>query len=167
MLIVDRAFDFGSDSGGGGARGSEPTATCPSHPILGAIGKIWAAPNTAIGALAGIGSAAIGKLMGYNPTISFGNNSIQIANAATINNRAYTIGNVQVYAPGRGPNIVQPSYSGAIVNVGKHEEAHTVQSQILGPLYLPVAILGGRLGNANPIETGADKYAGGGSCTGF
>ena len=142
---------------------------CASHPVLGALGKLWALPNTVIGLGAAGVSYAAGKLAGTNPTFTTGNNSIQLLNSPlNIGGRAYTIGNVQVYASGRGPERVQRSYSGLIVNVGQHEEGHTVQSQILGPLYLPVIIMGGlRLGNANPLETGADKYARGTSCAGF
>ena len=61
---------------------------CAAHPILGALGKINGAVNTAIGLVAGLGSAAIGELSGSNPSVTTGNNSIQILNASTINNRA-------------------------------------------------------------------------------
>jgi RHS repeat-associated protein len=150
-----------------GAGDADRNRQCPSHPILGALGKANGAINTLIGGAAAAGSALAGALGGNSPQANFGNNSIQVTNAWTFGGRAYTIGNVQVYSAGNGPGVGSTSYTGAFVNNGSHEEGHTIQSQILGPLYLPSVLLGSALGNNNPMEVGADKYALGQSCTGF
>jgi hypothetical protein len=143
---------------------------CGSHPILGALGKVWNSPNTLLGLAAAGASYVAGKYEGTNPTFQLGNNSIQLLNSPlNVGNRAYTLGNVQVYGSS-GPDRGQISYSGAFVNNGQHEEGHTVQGQILGPLYLPAWGLGRLFGGdsaGNPMEAGADKYGLGQSCSGF
>ena len=144
---------------------------CGNHPILGALGKVWTSPNTALGLAAAGASYLAGKVAGTNPSFQIGNNSIQLLNSPlNVNNRAYTLGNVQVYGVGDGPSRGQTSYTGAFVNTGLHEEGHTVQAQILGPLYPPAWGLGRLFGGdsaGNPMESGADKYALGQSCSGF
>ena len=144
---------------------------CTDHPILSAVGKVWTSSNTALGLAAAGVSYLAGKIEGTNPLFQVGNNSIQLLNSpVNVNNRAYTLGNVQVYGVNDGPSVSQYSYTAAFVNNGKHEEGHTVQAQILGPLYLPAWIAGRILGGdsaGNPLESGADKYASGKSCSGF
>ena len=144
---------------------------CPAHPLLSALGKIWTNQNTALGLAAAGVSYIAGKFQGTNPSFQVGNNAIQLLNSPlNVNNRAYTLGNVQVYGISDGPGTGQTSYTGAFVNNGRHEEGHTVQAQILGPAYLPAWLAGRILGgdNAqNPLEAGADKYGLGQSCNGF
>ena len=66
-----------------------------------------------------------------------------------------------------GNTGLYPSYTGN-VDLGRHEEGHTVQSQILGPLgYAAVNLWNGIGKGSNPLERGADDYARGTSCTGF
>lgn len=129
--------------------------------------------NSALGLVAAGASYVAGKWEGTNPSFQIGNNAIQLINSPlNVNNRAYTLGNVQIYGVGTNAGLGhgQISYTGAFVNTGQHEEGHTVQGQILGPLYLPAWGLGRLFGGdsaGNPMESGADKYALGQSCTGF
>jgi hypothetical protein len=162
--------------GGNPIRSIDPTGLCeekkcPPRPILDALGKMWTGSNTALGLAAAGVSYVAGKIEGTNPSFQMNNNAIQLLNSPmNVNNRAYTLGNVQVYGINDGPGNGQTSYSGSFVNNGKHEEGHTIQAQILGPMYLPAWVAGRVLGgdNAdNPMEAGADKYGLGQSCTGF
>jgi hypothetical protein len=45
------------------------------------------------------------------------------------------------------------------VHLGKHEEAHTWQYQVLGPFFLPVYLLTVLLPSPTPFERAADNYA--------
>lgn len=55
------------------------------------------------------------------------------------------LGNVQVYTPQQTPEGSGVSYTGAIVNTGRHEDGHSCQAAALGDAYLPAVILGGLL----------------------
>jgi len=44
-----------------------------------------------------------------------------------------------------------------------HEEAHTYQYQVLGPMFLPAYALAGGISASNPFELAANRYALGGS----
>jgi hypothetical protein len=147
---------------------SRKGSICEPHRILDAMGKLWGSTNSALGLLAAGGSYVAGKVAGTDPKFQIGNNAIQLLNSPlNIGNRAYTLGNVQVYGTGEGPEKSTYSYTGAKVNNGRHEEGHTLQSQFLGPTYLTAELWGSLLGNRNPLEVGADKYGLGQSCTGF
>lgn len=126
----------------------------------------WQAlPNTALGIVAGGGAYLAGRIVGTNPNTKFANNAVQVLNSPiNINDRAYTLGNVEVFAAGHGPEAYQTSYSQAYVSNGSHEEGHTLQAQSLGLTYLPAELIGSLSGENNPLEIGADKYAMGLSC---
>ena len=47
----------------------------------------------------------------------------------------------------------------AYVHLGKHEEAHTLQYQALGPLFLPLYALTQALPSPTPFERATDRYA--------
>ena len=120
-------------------------------------GKIWTSPNTAIGLALGLANVPFGGSM------SFGNNAIQFE--TTYGNPAngmgaLTLGNVVLYSEGANPGMVWPTYDGYDeVCVGKHEEAHTYQYQLLGPFYGPAYLLGGGAFTAgSPYEQAADLY---------
>jgi len=150
---------------GAGSANMTPSAR---HPVLDLLGKLWGSTNTTLGLAAAGPSYLAGRLMGTNPRFQLGNNAIQLLNSPlNVHNRAYTLGNVQVYGVNDGPDRHGKSYTGSDVNIGRHEEGHTYQSQILGPAYLPVEMWTSFMGNKNPLEVGADKYALGRSWTGF
>ena len=56
------------------------------------------------------------------------------------------------------PDRTREQYGMPFVNNGAHEEAHTRQSEILGPFYLPLQLLGGAGKATNPLERGANVY---------
>lgn len=129
---------------------------------LDVLGKLWGLPNTALGLAAAAPSYAAGKMMGTDPYFTLGDNALQLHNSPlNIQRRAYTLGNVQIYPQGKeyGPDGFGPSYTGAKVRTGDHEEGHTYQSQALGPLYLPAEIVGSFFGDKNPLEVNADAHA--------
>jgi len=108
------------------------------------LGKIWNAPNTAIGltwGAAGYGVSALSYVpwalsFGYFqpldfPTISFGNNAIQFENHPLMIT-AITLGNTISYNQPYTPQ-----------NSGIHEYQHTIQGQWFGLFYLPANIIGG------------------------
>ena len=126
---------------------------------LNVAGKIWNLPNTIIGmAYGGIGHA-IGKvgywagLLPNNPNINwFRNNAIaEFENNPFAKLGAITLGNTIVYGGSR--------YDlGADGNpMWIHERQHTLQSEKLGPLYLPSNIIGGAVG----VITGGAWHADG------
>lgn len=106
-------------------------------------GKIWAAPNTAIGLAVG----GVGYLAGQahrlfpgdqrDPHIRIGHNAIEFANNPTMPLGAMTLGNASIY----GGDPYDPS--DPMWATQDHERQHTIQSQQLGPFYLPSNIAGG------------------------
>jgi hypothetical protein len=145
-------------------------APCAPHPIWDGLGKIHGSFNTSLGLAAAGVSYLAGKALGTKPSFRMGDDAIQLTNSPlNIGNRAYTLGNVQVYGLGKyaGPDWTGPSYTGAWVRTGNHEAGHSRQSQRLGMFYLPAEAIGSLFGDRNPLEVGADKFALGQSCSGF
>jgi RHS repeat-associated protein len=148
-----------------GKRKSQQCTIASSHGVLGTIldvrGKIRAAGATLVGVLAGTAGYVAGKVKGTNPSVGLGNNAIQFTGSPlNVGGRAFTLGNVQDYGS-RGPGASVRSYSGNVVNLGRHEEAHSYQAQQLGSGAYLGAHLALGLGSANnPLEQGADRYAG-------
>ena len=130
-------------------------------------GKLWALPDTAVGLTLGIAGVPFGT------EIHWGNNAIQFENYpwGLKGGGAITLGNVQLYHSSPtdtfGPGIPNQRYDSRgkspehqiNVNVGLHEEAHTVHSELLGPLYLPTWILSGGQSSRNGLEQSADNYS--------
>lgn len=86
-------------------------------------------------------------------------------------NRAFTLGNV-IISPYPDLNRAVMTYECAAhakrglplphmrtVHLGRHEEAHTLQYQVLGPVFLPVYIATLLLPSPTPFERAADLYA--------
>ena len=98
----------------------------PRRSLLGSVlGKLWNGANT----LLGLAWGGVGMLFGAK--VSLGHNAIQFENHP-LTTSAITIGNTISYGPRTSPDTV-----------GAHEEQHTYQGELLGPLYLPSNILGG------------------------
>jgi hypothetical protein len=144
---------------------NHPSEPCPVKKIAGAVadiaGKLWNLPNTAVG----LGLGAFGTPLGARDNaLNYGGNTF--LQAINPNVAAITFGNVVNYAPGFRPNDFLPTYDGtATVRLASHERAHTYQSQILGPFFIPAYVLGeifrqpGAGGSYNPFELAADDYA--------
>lgn len=123
---------------------------------LDTLGKLWTAPNTLIGILIGMA----GIPFGARPRI--GNNALQFINYP-IGIGALTLGNAVIYARGTAPADCCHLYGCEVaLEIGKHEEAHTRQYQVLGPFFLPVYFACGGVSARNPLEQAANAYAQGG-----
>ncbi len=107
-------------------------------------GKIWGAPNTAVGLLVGSVGYIVGWAMYENqlqdsaPEIHVRNNAIEFVHNPGGGVSAITFGNAELF--GRSlpsdPDYGNPSLAHSTED---HEMQHTYQSQLLGPLYLPLA----------------------------
>lgn len=125
-------------------------------------GKIWNAPNTAIGlAYGGLGDVVgeAGHALGVweqKPAIRWRDNAVQFVHNPFGGVGAITIGNTTTYNgdpydPHDSTWYPKNLFPGgvdidAIENghsIGHHEQAHTWQGEQLGPLYLPSNVLGG------------------------
>jgi len=75
---------------------------------------------------------------------------------------ALTFGNVVLYHDSN-PSSEAPRVDGlpGLVRYGPHEEGHTYQNQVFGPLFLPFYFMNGGLAHysQNPFERSADNYA--------
>lgn len=120
-------------------------------------GKVWNAPNTALGLAYGLAGHAVGHANRLrpgdqpDPRIQVGNNAVEFVSNPFGGVGAITLGNTITY---RGdpldPNDVSFTDNGKwpwSVERGRelvgHERQHTVQGQQLGPFYLPSNLLGG------------------------
>jgi hypothetical protein len=125
--IEDGVSEFGNGVGGivGGS--------------LDLAGKAWTFPNTAIGLTAGLVGWALG---GEAPVVR--NNAIVFVNSPVLPG-GLTLGNVILLGTGFGPTGPDsgPNFPEANGPVIDHEEQHTYQGQLLGPLYLPANGIGG------------------------
>jgi hypothetical protein len=124
-----------------------------------ALGKLWALPCTLLGLSYGVLWYLCGKLLGANTTIRFGNNAIQfIGCGGIVSCTALTLGNVILYG-----NNAEPwrcgAYGDQCVTLGRHEQAHTYQYQVLGVLFLPAYLAVALQGIAsNPFELAAQRF---------
>jgi len=96
---------------------------------LNVVGKVWNSLNTAIGLVYGGIGYVVGLAMGTNPSIGFGHNAIEFTNNPFGGVGAITLGNTITY----GTRMTSSDIAGYY---GSHEQAHTYQGEILGPLYL-------------------------------
>jgi len=135
-----------ASAGSGSPQDTSDTTKAGSGDVA---GKIWNAPNTAIG----LGVGALGYLAGWPsylvglqdkpPGVTTGNNAVQFTNNPLGGVGAVTLGNAQVIngePTDAADNRTPPT------PIGQHEEQHTYQGQQLGPFYLPSNILGGIVG---------------------
>ena len=115
---------------------------CPSDYTNNLAGKVWGAGNSAIGLLLGLpgyGLSMVSYEVGLQanaPDILLQHNAIEFTNNDLMFlGGAMTFGNVEIFA--NSENQIFNDY-----NVGWiHEGNHTVQSELLGPLYIPATSL--------------------------
>jgi len=108
------------------------------------LGKVWNLPNTLIGLVFAIAGTFVGFGLGRPVQWRLGWNCIQITGSPLVTT-AITLGNVVIYGvrvapehPNRRLRFTPHGYT-----VAHEEYMHTLQGQILGPLYLPVHIVCG------------------------
>src|SRR5262249_2359875 len=99
------------------------------------FGKIWNAPNTAIGLVVG----GLGIPFGAKP--HFGNNALQFENHPFMFGGDITFGNVICYRKDMPPKREDPENPPN--TFGDHERAHTKQGEQLGPFFFPAYIIFG------------------------
>ncbi len=111
-------------------------------------GKVWAAPNTAIGLAYGALGHAAGTVAHAidsrlpRPRVRRGENSVDFINNPFGGVGAVTLGNSVTYR-GDPYDLDDKFWGGGGPEARRHELQHTIQSQQLGPLYLPSNALGG------------------------
>lgn len=131
--------------------------------VIDALGKLWASPYTVLGLSYGLLAYPFSRLFGSPARISLGNNAIQFENSCGIaHGAALTLGNVILYGRNAEP-WRYGAYGDARVNLGRHEQAHTYQYQLLGPLFVLVYWWHGGLAgpDENPLERAAQNFGAG------
>ncbi len=115
-------------------------------------------PNTVAGLL--LGAAALP----FGARVTFGDNAIRFERCP-VGRGALVLGNVALYACGTSPADRLCGIYGdpRLLAIGRHEAAHTLQYQVLGPLFLPIYLLCGGISPRNPFERAANDYAAGGA----
>ncbi len=126
------------------------------------LGKLWASPCTLLGLLWGGLGYLLSKLHGGRPQLCFGNNAVQfIGNAGVFARSALVMGNVIIYGRNAYPGQCGV-YGDACVQLGRHEQAHTFQYQVLGVLFIPVYLIAATRGvDHNPFEIAAQRFGSG------
>ena len=140
---------------------AQPRAKPWLRAFAGALGVLWALPNT----LAGLVAGAAGLAFGAHAHLNRRECAIVFHRWPWGPGGALTLGNVilhtgdsldsrcATYAHRAGwceePDIV----------LGDHERAHVFQYMALGPLFLPLYFLCGGISVRNRFERAADRYA--------
>lgn len=131
--------------------------------VLDILGKLWTSPNTLAGLVLGAVALAAGA------RARFAHNAI-VFNAVPLARRAFVLGNVIINPMADldwrcatyesvARRKLDPTCALETVHLGKHEEAHTWQYQVLGPFFLPVYAITMVLPSPTPFERAADVYA--------
>jgi len=136
----------------------------PHNGLTDFLGKVWAAPLTAVGSLAGAANVVTARIAGdKHARISVRDNGIQFESGYLGDkNRAFTLGNAVLHGPGSKAGNPNERYDGkpTRANTAEHEGGHSYQYQQPGflPLYL-LSELRRRLdGTPNPYEREADDF---------
>lgn len=121
------------------------------------LGKLWTAPNSLLGLIAGL------SMVPFGARVSVGDNALRFENIP-LGRGALTLGNIVLYSHHCAPDTETTGMYGdsRCLRIGKHEQAHTLQYQLLGPLFLPVYLCCGGISARNPFERAANDYAAGG-----
>lgn len=134
-------------------------------------GKLWSAPNTALGLAYGAAGHLVGQANRLrpgdqpDPRIQVGNNAVEFVNNPFGGVGAITLGNTITYAgdpydpndPFFSREGTQPWSLEQGRELALHERQHTLQGQQLGPAYLPSNLFGGLSGLLRDGEWGGDS----------
>lgn len=128
---------------------------------LGALGVVWASPNTFLGLVAGLAALPFGAracLRTQDLALVFDAVPWGPGGALTLGNVILHTGDsidgeCLTYAH-RAGLCEQPP-----VRLADHERAHVLQYMALGPLFLPAYFLYGGISVRNRFERAADRYA--------
>ena len=108
-------------------------------------GPAWGSPNTILGFGLGFTGSIVGTwayrmgLTSEESYVDFGDGAMRFHNNPFIlPGTALSLGHTHHYGPHSSPERWVRSYLEVLVRTGDHEAAHTVQSNLLGPFYLPV-----------------------------
>jgi hypothetical protein len=126
------------------------------------VGACWTLPNTLLGLLAGAACIPFGARLQWRRrelAVSFRRMPWPGPGGAL------TLGNVILYTSDEldTPCLTYAHRAGQCheppISLADHERAHVYQYMVLGPLFLPVYLLGGGVSVRNPFERAADRYA--------
>jgi len=148
---------------GGGARQQGSSGGGFIKGALDVVGKIWALPNTLIGAVYG----GVGTLFGATPVWDSAAGILRFTNMPQwMMPTAMSFGHVQVFGPGAYKNSDGTFALNRFgIPVVREETLHTRQAEILGPFYLPLhavgmgssILTGGGTHNNNLLEQGPER----------
>jgi len=128
--------------------------------LLDLVGKIWAAPMTAIGIIAGTVLTGVSIITGNGGSVEFANNAISFKTFSKLEKReAITFGNVIIYAGANEKSSFDCYDGNGTVNIGRHEEMHTYQYQQLGVFTIPL-IIGSAINNGGLKESSFRDFIG-------
>lgn len=136
----------------------------PSSVFTDVLGKLNALPATIAGFAAGYIAGFAQEISGGPAVhIGLGNNAIQFTGLTSGQPVGFTLGNVQLYGSGTGPDGPRGRYDGGAAsgNMGAHEEGHSYQFQSYSLAYMAYQFAASNLGDRrqNPMENEADDYA--------
>lgn len=131
--------------------------------VVDVLGKLWASPCTVLGLSYGLLANMVSRVTGSPASVCIGNNAIQFTNSrGVLKGTALVLGNVIIYGREACPDQCG-AYGDGDVQLGQHEQAHTYQYQVLGPLFVFVYFLAGGLRGptGNPFERAAQRFGAG------
>lgn len=136
----------------------------PSNRVTDLLGKLYAAPITAAGSIAGAANVAAARIAGdKRAKISMRDNGIQFESGYFGDkDRAFTLGNAVLHGPGSRPGDPNQRYDDrkTKATTAEHESGHTYQYQHPGfiPDYLRYLARQALTGKPNPYEIEADDF---------
>lgn len=125
--------------------------------LLDGLGKLWALPVTLLGLVYGLPARLFSTVH-----LRCAHNALEFVGHPGIRRgSALTLGNVILYGPATDPDACG-AYGDGTVCLGRHEQAHTLQYQVLGVFMLVLYPLLHRRGaRHNPLEQAAQRYGAG------
>ncbi|RYE40422.1 MAG: hypothetical protein EOP21_09600 [Hyphomicrobiales bacterium] len=136
----------------------------PYNELTDTLGKLWAAPFTLAGSIAGAANVAAARLSGdEHAGISVRDNGIQFESGFLgQSDRAFTLGNAVLHGPGSWASKPNRRYDGdgTKATTSEHESGHSYRYQHPGFVadYVRYLVLEYLTGKPNPYEREADDF---------